>query len=132
MGIFDKVFKSQRDIAKEEIQKVPWHPLTDSSQLEDLKKESNDLPVAIFKHSTTCGISKMVLRKFEREYDIPQEAEVKLYFLDLLANRDLSNTIAEKFGVRHESPQMIILKNEQVVHNSSHQAIEVNNIKEQL
>jgi bacillithiol system protein YtxJ len=132
MGLFDKVFKSERDIVKKEIAEVPWHALTEEKQLEEIEKESDSQPVVIFKHSTRCGISRMVLNNFERSYDLPKDEEVKLYFLDLLANRDTSNAVASRFGVRHESPQMIILKNREVVHHSSHQSIEVQNIKDQL
>ncbi|MCX2837656.1 bacillithiol system redox-active protein YtxJ [Salinimicrobium sp. MT39] len=132
MGLFDKVFKSERDIVKKEIVEVPWHALTGEKQLEEIEKESDSQPVVIFKHSTRCGISRMVLNNFERSYDLPKDEEVKLYFLDLLANRDISNAVASRFGVRHESPQMIILKNREVVHHSSHQSIEVQNIKDQL
>lgn len=132
MGIFDKVFKSERDIAKKEIMEVPWHPLTESSQLEDIGKESEKQPVVIFKHSTRCGISRMVLNNFEKNYDLPKDKEVKLYFLDLLANRNISNEVANRFGVRHESPQMIILKNGEVVHHASHHSIDLGSVKEQI
>ena len=132
MGIFDKVFKSERDIAKKEIVEIPWHPLERSEQLDKIEKESEEQPVVIFKHSTRCGISRMVLSSFERSYDLPEDKDVKLYFLDLLAHRDISNEVANKFGVRHESPQMIILKNNVVVHEASHQSIEPESIKEYL
>jgi bacillithiol system protein YtxJ len=130
MGLFDKVFKSERDIAKKEIEEVPWHALTESTQLEDILKESEKQPVVIFKHSTRCGISRMVLSNLERNYDLPKDKEVKLYFLDLLANRNISNEVADRFGVRHESPQMIILKNGRVVHDASHNAINIEKVKE--
>ena len=132
MGLFDKVFKSERDIVKKEIVEVPWHPLTGSQQLEELKEESKDKPVVIFKHSTRCGISRMVLNNFEKEYDLKGDKEVKLYFLDLLANRDLSNEVANYFGVRHESPQMIIIKDKNVVHHASHQSIQLKDVKNQI
>ncbi|WP_029034633.1 bacillithiol system redox-active protein YtxJ [Salinimicrobium terrae] len=132
MGLFDKVFKSERDIVKKEIEEVPWHALTESNQLEEIEKESEKQPIVIFKHSTSCGISKMVLKKFEREYDLPKDKEVRLYFLDLLANRGISNEVASRFGVRHESPQMIILKDRKVVHHASHQSIELENVKEHI
>ena len=131
MGLFDKVFKSQRDISKDEIQEVPWHPLTEHEQIEKLESESKEKCVAIFKHSTRCGISRMVLNNFERNYDL-KDADHKIYFLDLLANRDLSNRVAEKFNVRHESPQLIIVKNGEVVHHASHQSIEVESLKKHL
>ncbi len=132
MGLFDKVFKSERDIVKKEIKEVPWHALTESEQLEEIEKESEKQPVVIFKHSTSCGISRMVLNKFEKNYDLPQDKEVKLYFLDLLANRNISNGVADRFNVRHESPQMIILKNGEVVHHASHSSIELQSIKDHI
>ena len=132
MGLFDKVFKSERDIAKKEIEEVPWHALTESKQLDEIEKESEKQPVVIFKHSTSCGISRMVLKNFERSYDLPKDKEVKLYFLDLLANRNISNEVANRFGVRHESPQMIILKDRKVVHHASHHSIELESVKEHI
>ncbi|HER39968.1 MAG TPA: bacillithiol system redox-active protein YtxJ [Salinimicrobium catena] len=132
MGIFDKVFKSQRDISKEEIQEVPWKALTEEAQLEKLESQSRDKTIAIFKHSTRCGISRMVLNNFERNYDLHEEEDLELYFLDLLANRDISNKVADKFNVRHESPQILIIKNGEVVHHASHQSIEVESLKKHL
>lgn len=132
MGLFDKVFKSERDIVKKEIEEVPWHALTESKQLEEIEKESEKMPVVIFKHSTRCGISRMVLNNFERSYDLPKDKKVKLYMLDLIANRNISNEVAERFKVRHESPQMIILKDRQVVHHASHQGIDLQDVRTQV
>ncbi|WP_029037471.1 bacillithiol system redox-active protein YtxJ [Salinimicrobium xinjiangense] len=132
MGLFDKVFKSERDIVKKEIEEVPWHALTESRQLEEIEKESNDKLIGIFKHSTRCGISRMVLNSFEKEYDLEKDKEVKLYFLDLIANRNISNEVAERFGVRHESPQLILLKDGKVVHHASHHSIHMQDVKERV
>lgn len=132
MGLFDKVFKSERDIVKKEIEEVPWHALTEKAQLTELEKESESKTVVIFKHSTRCGISRMVLNNFERNYDLKKDEGLKLYFLDLLANRDISNEVANRFNVRHESPQMIILKDRKVVQHASHHSIELQQVKDQL
>lgn len=132
MGLFDKVFKSQRDISKEEIKEVPWHALTEDRQLDKIETDSQEKTIAIFKHSTRCGISKMVLNNFERNYDLHEEKGLELYFLDLIANRNLSNKIAEKFDVRHESPQLIVIKKGEVVHHASHQSIEVESLRKYL
>lgn len=131
MGLFDKVFKSQRDISKDEIKEVPWHALTESQQLDKIESESKEKCVTIFKHSTRCGISRMVLNNFERNYDLHEE-DHKMYFLDLLANRDISNQVADRFDVRHESPQLIILRDGKVVHHASHQSIDVEDLKKHL
>lgn len=122
MGFFDKL-KSQREIVKEEIVEVPWNMLNSIEQLDTIVEESKEKPVAIFKHSTKCGISRGVLKIFERNYSLP-ENQVKLYFLDLLQHRDISNEIASRFKVQHESPQMIIIKDGVVVSHDSHHSIE--------
>ena len=127
MGFFDK-FKSSRDIAKEEIKEVPWKLLSDVSQLDEILEESKSKPVGIFKHSTRCGISKMVLRGFEREYDLDDE-KASIYMLDLLNYRSISNEIAAKFQVFHESPQFIVLENGQTKSHASHQSISVDQLK---
>lgn len=127
MGFFDK-FKSPRDIAKEEIIEVPWHVLGEMDQLDALVEQSQTMPVAIFKHSTRCGISRAVLKLLERNYNLTDE-QLKLYYLDLLQNRDISNEIAARFKVPHESPQMIVIKNGIVVYNDSHHAIDASHLE---
>ena len=130
MGIFDNMFKSQRDLSKEDIKEVPWHALTELKQLDELDEESKDKTVAIFKHSTRCGISRMVLKNFENEFRDEKERELKLYFLDLLSNREISNEIAKKYDVHHESPQLIVIKDKKVVHHASHQSIDAGELKQ--
>ncbi|NGX83860.1 bacillithiol system redox-active protein YtxJ [Aequorivita sp. KMM 9714] len=122
MGLFD-MFKSPRDAAKEEIVETPWHVLGKIEQLDDLVAQSKTKPVAIFKHSTRCGVSRGVLKMFEKNYSLNDD-QLKLYFLDLLQNRDISNEIATRFKVNHESPQLIVIKDGVVVHHDSHNGID--------
>ncbi|MCZ4320112.1 bacillithiol system redox-active protein YtxJ [Aequorivita viscosa] len=126
MGIFD-MFKTPRDAAKEEIIEVPWHVLGTMEQLDEIVEQSKSNPVAIFKHSTRCGISRGVLKIFEKNYNLKDD-QLKLYFLDLLQNRAISNEIAARFKVHHESPQMIVIKNGAVVHHDSHSAIDASHL----
>ena len=130
MGLFDKMFNSEKKENTEEKNATPWIGLNSMEQLDEIEKISEDKTVAILKHSTRCGVSKMVLRMFESDYDLEESEPVKLYFLDLINHRDISNEIAERFRVRHESPQLIVLKNREVVHHSSHQGISANKLKE--
>ncbi len=125
MGFFDKMFKADDNEDKgNKVGKVsvPWIQLDTIEMLEQIEEESFNQPVAILKHSTSCGISRMVLRQFEKEYD-HNEGRVKLYFLDLLNHRDISNKIASKFNVPHESPQFIIVKVGKAVYDASHSEI---------
>ncbi len=94
MGLFDNLFKSTDK--SENTLKINWLALTDSEQLEEIIKISIAKPVLIFKHSTRCGTSRMALKNFESDYDIPA-TEIDMYFLDLLNYRALSNDISEKF-----------------------------------
>lgn len=130
MGLFGKIFGNDGEEKNTERSAIDWIDLNELAQLEILEKESEDTMVVILKHSTRCGISRMVLKMFESDYDLPEDAPVKMYFLDLIANREVSNAVADKFGVRHESPQLIILKNREVVHHSSHQSISAGKVKE--
>ncbi|MFA5298209.1 MAG: bacillithiol system redox-active protein YtxJ [Lutibacter sp.] len=105
-----------------------WISLTNSNQLEELIKSSVFKPVLIFKHSTRCGISRMVLKSFEREFNL-NENEIDLYFLDLLNYRSLSQEISLKFNVAHQSPQVLVIKNGAVIYHDSHNAINSKDIE---
>lgn len=130
MGLFDKIFNSENKENNEEKKSTPWVDLNAMEQLDEIERISEDKTVAILKHSTRCGVSKMVLRMFESDYDLDESEPVQLYFLDLISYRDISNEIADRFKVRHESPQLIVLQNKEVVHHSSHQGISANKLKE--
>lgn len=129
MGFFDKIFNSEKDTPRAEIKSVPWIQLTEMETLGEIAETSKKQTVAILKHSTSCGISRMVLRQFEQSYDL-KDGQIKLYFLDLLAYRDISNKIASRFNVPHQSPQLLIIKDGKVVFDASHSGIEAGKIKE--
>ncbi|MUP46284.1 bacillithiol system redox-active protein YtxJ [Gramella sp. BOM4] len=129
MGIFNKLFGSEEKEGRKEKREMPWIELTSMEQLDGIEKISEDKSVAILKHSTRCGISRMVLKMFESDYNLDASSPIELYYLDLIAYREISNEIAERFGVKHESPQLIVIKNREVVHHSSHQAISADKLK---
>jgi len=124
MGLFDK-FKS--NTPKQEKKKNPWIPLTEESQLDEILENSKNKTQAIFKHSTRCGISSMVIRQFDGP-SFPSTEEADVYYLDLLNYRPISMAIQDKFGVIHQSPQLIVLKDGKVVHAASHHSISVTDI----
>lgn len=127
MSLFDKL-KSARDIAKESIIEIPWNILNEAKQLETILKESEEVPVLIFKHSTRCEISKSVLKTFEDAFKL-LETRLKLYYLDIWEYRTISNKIEKQFGVLHESPQVLIIKNGKSIYNASHYDIDFEVIK---
>jgi len=88
---------------------LPWKPLTDLSQLNEIEALSKGKTQVVFKHSTRCGISSMVLNQFTDAFDV--NANLDLYYLDLLNFRDVSNEAGYKFQVLHQSPQLLAIKN---------------------
>lgn len=122
MGIFNKIFGSSNEPETPEPSKLQWARLTEISQLDTIVEESKTKPVAIFKHSTRCGISRMVIKQFESQYDL-EENQMKVYYLDLLSFRPISQEIAARFQVWHESPQLVLVKNGVTVAHASHSQI---------
>ncbi|WP_298143563.1 bacillithiol system redox-active protein YtxJ [Flavobacterium sp.] len=92
-----------------------WIALTDAAQLED----SGIL--VILKHSTRCIVSKTVLKELNRSLEF---ANATFLYLDLLQYRSISNHIAEKYGIQHESPQLLVVTNGKVVYSASHSSID--------
>jgi len=97
-----------------------WIEINTIDQLAELEQASNKNLVLIFKHSTSCSISMASLNRLQRSYKPEELMGVKTYILDLLSYRNISNAIAKKFEVQHESPQAILLKNGKVVYSASH------------
>jgi bacillithiol system protein YtxJ len=121
MGLFGGLFGGNSNEKKEK-KVLPWKPLQSVSQLDEIEKNSKTKTQVIFKHSTTCGISRMVLNMFTESYAVP-ENQVDLYYIDLHAHRDVSNETGIKFQVMHQSPQLLIIKNGATVFHASHGAI---------
>ena len=90
------------------------------SKLDKIKEDSFHNPQFIFKHSTRCSISKIVLSRFESTHD---SASLSVYLLDLLNYRNISNQIADDFNVKHESPQFLVIKDGECHTHSSHTSI---------
>ena len=102
---------------------------------EDLEKAievsfQENLGVVIFKHSTRCSISSLAKNRLSSDWDFNEE--LPIYYLDLIAYRALSNKIAEKFNVQHESPQLLILKKGECIYDASHMSISVKSIHDKL
>lgn len=129
MGIFGNMFGSTDDneAKPEKKSHLNWLPLTSLEQLETIKKESNTGAVLIFKHSTRCGISRMVIKQFEKLFTAEHE-NLKVYYLDLLNFRNISAEIGNSFQVTHASPQLIVVRNETSVHDASHNDITLTNL----
>ena len=126
MGLLDMFKKSSTGTPANEKKVMPWIALTEVSQLDAIKENSKGKTQLIFKDSTRCGISKMVIRQFEATYEF--DDQVDAFYLDLLNYRSISQEIAERFQVMHQSPQLVVIKNGVVVHHASHHDIRTENL----
>jgi bacillithiol system protein YtxJ len=126
MSILTNLFGSSESTIKNS--NVTWRPLTDLGQLNEIINESTTTPVVIFKHSTRCSVSRMALKQFENEFNLT--SKVTPYFLDLLEHRDISNEIVIRFGVVHQSPQLILIKDGKAIYNASHSDIDALELKQ--
>lgn len=124
MGLFS-VFKSKENVS------FPWIELISTEQLKTAIANSNSKPIVLFKHSTRCSISSMAKSRFENNWDI-ENNHADLYYLDLIAHRDISNEITNITGVEHQSPQAIVIKDKKVIYEASHSTIDAKSIKEIL
>ena len=129
MSLFSTVFGSSENQNTSK-SKISWIDLTDIYQLDEIVLSSNEKPVVIFKHSTRCSVSRMALKQFETEFDL--EDQVDAYFLDLIKYRDISNEIASRFNVYHQSPQLLLIKKGKLVYDVSHSDIDAGELKGKL
>jgi len=127
MGLFNKLFSRSSDTTEKK--ELPWISLSSMIQLEEIQRKSATKTQIIFKHSTRCGISRMVMNQFIKSYDFI-ESDFDLYYLDLLSYRDISNKIAETFQVYHQSPQLLIIKNGITIAHESHGDINALNLQQ--
>ena len=93
--------------------KARFNEIQSTEELSSLIEKSNDEAVVLFKHSTTCPISAGVYHEISN-------ADVDINLIIVQHARNVSTELAEKTGVRHESPQAIVLKNGKVVYHASH------------
>lgn len=128
MKLFGSFFEGRGASGKNSL---PWKVLQESHQLDAITMESFQAPVLIYKHSTRCGISSVVLSRMERNNEL-QQAALSFYFLDLIRYRNISQKVAAVFGVRHESPQVILIIEGRVIWHGSHGEIEPETILKRL
>jgi bacillithiol system protein YtxJ len=105
------------------IMKNHFVKITDAGSFEEMVDRSKRRPVVIFKHSLTCPISAGA-------YEQMAEFEGEVALIEVQRARELSTEIENRLGVAHESPQVIVLHNGQVVWNASHFKIKADAVTE--
>ncbi len=99
---------------------MDWTPLSSVEQLDAVDEASKVKRILIFKQSTTCSISRTALDRLQRSWAEADDAEHEPYLLDLHRYRAVSNAVADRYGITHESPQILVIQNGRCVHHASH------------
>ena len=130
MGFLDKLFGGNSEESKEENRvEAKFYTLNSINQLDEIDTISQEKPVVLFKHSTRCSISRFALKRFDAEFNYDED-KIDWYLLDLLNYRDISNEMARRYKVEHQSPQIIVVRNGKAVFSSTHDGIDAHDLKQ--
>ncbi len=105
-----------------------WIHLTNEGQLQDIVVRSQERSQVIFKYSSRCSLSDIIYKRLQTKC-CPQSAD--FYFLDLITYRTISQQIAEKFQVQHQSPQVLVIRDGECIFDESHMSIDPEELLEQ-
>ena len=100
---------------------IEWRHIEALGQLDEIIEASNRTPQLLYKHSTRCGVSSMVRKQLDGVW--AHEGKIIPWHLDLITFRNISNKIAERFTIQHQSPQIIVLVNKEVALHISHASL---------
>jgi bacillithiol system protein YtxJ len=127
MGFLESLFGD----GGESSEKVLWQSVTEEGQVDEIIISSNQKLQVILKHSTRCGTSFFAKKNLD---SIPEEqlGQVDLYIINVIRHRPVSKYLADKLGVRHESPQLFVVKGGQVQWHGSHMSVNERNLLQAL
>ncbi|MCK5281694.1 MAG: bacillithiol system redox-active protein YtxJ [Cyclobacteriaceae bacterium] len=104
-----------------------WSRIDSEEALSEMINKSFDAPQVLFKHSSRCSISSLALNKMQIV-----SKNIDLYILDIIAHRDISNTVAQRFNVIHQSPQLLMIHHGKCIYNTSHLGISASVVERQF
>ena len=94
------------------------------NRLSNEMKSLSNKPYILFKHSTRCSVSKMAYKMMENSW----KGDAPIYLIKVVENRPVSNLVAEKYNIVHESPQVLVIRNGECIHDASHSEIDVDTL----
>jgi monothiol bacilliredoxin len=105
-------------------------PLQDVESVDAAIAESRERPVLLFKHSRYCGVSCEALDELQSHIDSQSVPAVAYKMVTVQTHRSVSDAIAQRLGIRHETPQAILLRDGKAVWNASHFRITSNQLNQ--
>lgn len=98
-------------------------PIESTHEVDALLEASTSRLQVVYKHSTMCPVSYRAYLEIKQVLELEDSANVAWFLVDVIANRMLSQRLATTLGVRHESPQILFIREKQVVKHYSHSSI---------
>jgi bacillithiol system protein YtxJ len=90
------------------------------SDLDRLLDDSAQRPVLLFKHSYACGTSAEALDELIAHLDEQRQHDTDYAVVTVQTHREISNAVSARLGVRHETPQALLIRDRKVVWSASH------------
>lgn len=106
---------------------MSWRKISSTEEVQGIIENSTKLPQVIFKHSTRCSISSLAYQRLEEGV-----SGIDCYLVDVISSRDVSNFIAQKFEIIHQSPQLLIIHDGKCKFDTSHLGISSKVLKKEL
>ena len=104
---------------------MEFKKLNQINQLNEIDLQSHSKLQAIFKHSTQCSVSRMAKHILSEELESNKDELIDIYYLDLISYREISNEIASRYFVQHESPQILFIKDGKCIYHASHSDVSI-------
>lgn len=127
MGIFDLFGKGAGNSSEGNEKKRYWNPLKTSENIEDVLLESANKTQVVLKHSNRCAVSFFARNSLSIPEVLDSE-DFDLHIIDVIKDRQLSMGFAERVQVRHESPQLFVIRDGEVQWHGSHHSVSAENL----
>lgn len=127
--IFSILLLNSFQVEKQSSSDIEWEYAKTTSSINAMI--SSNETVLFFKHSYKCGLSAMILKDFESEWDVSKK-KCRIVFIDVLKNREISNYLSDITGIRHHSPQAIVTRKSKILYQATHGKIKVGAIKDSI
>jgi bacillithiol system protein YtxJ len=99
------------------------HPdIVRPQRIEDLDRllaQTSERPLLLFKHSVTCGTSAEALDELIDHLN-EDRLDARYAIVTVQSHRELSNAVSARLGIRHETPQALLIRNGRVIWSASH------------
>ncbi|MBC2840743.1 bacillithiol system redox-active protein YtxJ [Robiginitalea sp. SC105] len=115
--VFGNLFGTGGQSGSQDTGQIPWKRLAQGPG-DVLSGKGPDTPLqVVFKHSNSCGLSRIMLNRFENKWP---GSGIDYYLVDVRQDREISQALARELDCTHQSPQVLILREGQLLAHASH------------